>query len=167
MRTIAIDTEIWKSIFGHSSYEVSSMGRVRRNSRILKPYSNIWSRLQVDLYSNGVRRKVFIHTLVLESFFIGPKQYKSECAHLNGKSWDNRFSNLKWATHKENESHKYTHKTINLGEKRFGAKLTEADVINIRKLYNSGVFGYELAEMFGVNKSIISRVINKRIWSHV
>lgn len=39
--------------------------------------------------------------------------------------------------------------------------------VNIRKLYIQGICQKKLASMFGVCNTIISRVVNRRIWSHI
>ena len=178
MKTVALDTEeIWKSVFNYNGYEISNFGRVRNNlntrgilknkPHMLKYYLTVNGMLQVDLYKKYLRRKVSIHTLVLETFFIGPKQFKVECAHLDGNATNNKFINLKWATHKENEGHKRLHGTMRLGENRYGAKLDNDKVVQIRSLYRQGWLQKDLAIKFEVSISIISRVINNRIWSHV
>ena len=56
----------------------------------------------------------------------------------------------------------------NRGEDSYKSILTEADVIKIRELYATGkYFQTDLGEMFGVHKSTISGVINRRRWNHV
>jgi hypothetical protein len=54
------------------------------------------------------------------------------------------------------------------GEANGIAKLTAAQVIEIRALYAAGGIGqYQLAERFGVNQAIISRIIHRQIWKHI
>lgn len=178
MKTIAVDKkEIWKTVFGYNGYEVSNLGRIKNilNTRgilrntpyILKLYKNSGGHFYIDLYKKYNRRRVGVSILVLETFFIGPKQQKVECAHLNGNEIDNNYINLKWTTHKENEGHKRLHGTMRLGENRYGAKLDDNKVIQIRSLYRQGWLQKDLAIKFEVSISIISRVINNVIWSHI
>lgn len=48
------------------------------------------------------------------------------------------------------------------------AKLSEADVLNIRQTYNvGGVSHAELGRRFGVNQSTITRIIRKKRWAHL
>ena len=48
------------------------------------------------------------------------------------------------------------------------AKLTEADVLDIRARYAAGgVTQRELAEEYGVNQSLVSYIKNKQIWKHI
>jgi hypothetical protein len=54
-----------------------------------------------------------------------------------------------------------------LGEENPNAKLTTAEVREIRERYTSGdVRQYELAEEFDVAQSLISMVVNEVQWSH-
>ena len=54
------------------------------------------------------------------------------------------------------------------GSKNPKAKLTESGVIEIRKLYATGKYTQEeLGRMFGVYRTIISGVVNRKTWKHV
>ena len=53
------------------------------------------------------------------------------------------------------------------GEKSGMAKLTNEDVIEIRKLRSSGILLQELSDLFGVTKSVISNVATHKSWKHV
>jgi len=45
--------------------------------------------------------------------------------------------------------------------------LTEENVIEIRDLYESGIFQKELALRFGVSQSVISIIVLKQGWKHI
>lgn len=47
------------------------------------------------------------------------------------------------------------------------AKVTEADVLEIRRLSATGVRNRELAVRYGVNRSTISNIIHRRAWTHL
>ncbi len=53
------------------------------------------------------------------------------------------------------------------GEDNGCAKLTEAQVIRIRKLYSQGYTQIELGEMFGVTHTTISYIIHRKLWKHI
>src|SRR3990172_10471395 len=55
-----------------------------------------------------------------------------------------------------------------IGESHGRAKLTESDVIKIRRLYSSGDHTqYQLAMEFNISRSVIKQVVQNRIWKHV
>jgi len=53
------------------------------------------------------------------------------------------------------------------GEKQNGAKLTEQDVIKIRKLNKEGIQQNKIAEMFNVFAGHINNIIKRRVWKHI
>lgn len=54
------------------------------------------------------------------------------------------------------------------GEKSGMAKLTEEDVVNIRKKYRKGIYGQViLAREFGVTHQNIAAIVKVRTWKHV
>ncbi len=71
-------------------------------------------------------------------------------------------NNCKWSTRKEQCSNRRTG-NIPKGEKHWGTKLTNNDVIEIRFLYSTGFYSQlRLAIIFGVRDSYISRIINNK-----
>lgn len=54
------------------------------------------------------------------------------------------------------------------GEKHWQAKLTNSQVLKIRRLYMQGGVSYsQLASRYGVVKQTIHRVVKRKLWSHV
>jgi hypothetical protein len=53
------------------------------------------------------------------------------------------------------------------GEQNATAKLSESDVLEIRKRYEDGELQVALASSFGVGQTAISRVVLGRTWSHL
>jgi DNA-directed RNA polymerase specialized sigma subunit len=53
---------------------------------------------------------------------------------------------------------------IKSGEQHPKAKLTEKEVKIIRQYYGGGFKQKELAEMFGVSRSNIDAIVNRRTW---
>ncbi len=114
--------ETWKPVLGYEGlYEVSDLGRVRnltfRNRnvavpriRLLRPCAHVDGYLVVDLSRNNKRKRMFVHRLVLMSF-VGPCPDQHQVAHGNGNRLDNRLSNLRWATQRENNLDKKLHGT--------------------------------------------------------
>ena len=100
---------------------------------------------------------------MIESF-VGPAPAGMECCHENGNETDDRLSNLRWDTHSGNLLDRRRHGTNVEGEKVNTAKLTAADVAEIRRI---GRPLKPLAERFGVSETQISNILNRRSWTHV
>ena len=67
----------------------------------------------------------------------------------------------------ENPKHLFEGTQKLKGEDNGCAKLTEAQVIRIRKLYSQGYTQIELGEMFGVTHTTISYIIHRKLWKHI
>jgi len=108
----AFQAEQWRPVPGAPGYEVSDQGRVRSVPRvvlrsngspftvkgcILRPQVKRSGHLKVELRA-GSRQ---VHEVVL-SAFVGPRPDGMECLHGNGDPADNRLTNLRWGTRKEN-----------------------------------------------------------------
>jgi hypothetical protein len=109
--------------------------------------------------------------MVATEFVPNPNNY-NEVNHEDGNKNNSAASNLKWMTHKMNMHHAFetnlAKKVIpNKGVSHHKAKLTEADVIDIRKMAGSGFKVKEITPKFNVGNSVISEIINNKIWKHV
>lgn len=170
--------EEWRPIAGYEGfYEVSDLGRVRSMPRIVVSSSGRHNRMGGFVLNAWVggpgypmvglrQRSHLVHRLVLEAF-IGPCPPGQMCRHLNGNRQDARLVNLCWGTQLENEGDKLVHGTRTQGEKHGGAKLTDEAVREIRRLRAEGMLMKDIAAKFGVAHSIVSRVVSRKIWSHV
>jgi len=158
--------ERWRTIAGHPNYEVSDHGRVRRVTNsyrniykkgfILKPLPNGRGHFQLKL--NGKMR--YVHRLVLIAF-VGPCPEGCECNHKDGVKANNHLSNLEWVTHSENMKHGYR-----TGLTSKGIKLNPQEVWLIRKLLKSNLLLQpQIAMMFKVNPSTISRINTGKYWA--
>lgn len=172
-----MSAERWKPIGAAPGYFISDRGQVRSErkcrgvaSRLLKPHvTTSTGYLSVALPVPGSRRFriQYIHRLVLDAF-VGPCPAGHVCAHLDGSRTNNSFSNLAWASFKENMAHKKLHGTEARGEKRPNAKLTAPVVIEIRRLWEAEHSPKTLANRFGVSKSAIEAIVyTNRSWRHV
>lgn len=172
--------EEWKDINGYNgAYQVSSAGRVRSlnknygkkrdEPKILKPYKNNCGYLRVWLCKNGNGKNKFIHRLVAEAF-VANKDNKEIVNHLNGVKSDNNYDNLEWCTRSENQKHAFKigiQESVK-GSDQGSSKLTEDDVISIRNLYKTGLYTQaEIGKEYGVVHTVISRIVNRKIWKHI
>jgi len=94
----------WRTIPG-TIYEVSNMGNVRNDKRILKPFSG-GKYLAVWL---GAGNKHYIHRLVAKLFL---QEIEGCCVdHINRDKYDNRAENLRWTSWANNSSNTGVFKT--------------------------------------------------------
>lgn len=147
--------EIWKDIKGFEGlYQVSSIGTVSNFKHLLKPRVEFGYR-RVNLYRTGSYKLVFIHRLVAEHFIENPHGYP-QVNHINGNKANNNAENLEWCTVSQNNLHAYR-----TGLRK--TKLTQLDVINIRRTYPEKNTSY-WATKLGVSRGSISAVIRGKNW---
>lgn len=99
--------ETWKDIPGYEGhYQVSDLGNVRSvKSKIqLKLYRYYNDYLYCDLQKDGLKKKFKVHRLVLWSF-IGHSGKHID--HINAKRDDNRLTNLRYCTARENSHYRH------------------------------------------------------------
>lgn len=165
--------EVWKAIPGHSDYEASSDGRVRRVThgrgtkglRVLKNHARSDGRLVVLIPDDaGVRRTMQVSRLVALAFHGTPTAPKDYACHNDGDHLNNRPENLRWDDQAGNMADRKKHGTVPVkrGSAAGGcAKLTDEAVAAIRA---SKQTCRSLGQIYGVHNSQISRIRNGRAW---
>lgn len=159
--------ERWLPVVGFEGfYEVSDLGNVRSlyTGNLLTPGPHPGGYLLAHLYVNGHHTARTIHSLVLTAF-VGPRPPKQEALHDNHVRSDNRLSNLRWGTKRQNEDAKIAAGRSLRGEAGTGTKLTVDQVLAIRR--KRGVPQQELADEYGCTFSNISAIQRRKSWRHV
>lgn len=183
-------TEVWKPAPGFPEYAVSSEGRVMRTvesqkgnlPKVLKPWTTRQGYKIVTLFANARASRKQISRLVCEAFHGPSPSTEHHAAHGDGDPSNNRATNLRWATRKENMADCLLHGTRAMGA-RHGrntkpertprgsshgfSKLTERDVLSIRAAPRNPGSGVRLAAQYGVSASLICRIRLRKNWRHV
>lgn len=170
--------ENWQPIEGYEGfYEVSDWGRIRRlagsphcsHTRLVKPWKSGQGYLAVTLSKNDVDTKYHVAHLVLGVFLgkrsLGKKLDDWQVNHKDGDKCNNSFLNLEYLTHRENKAHAKVHGFTPRGEKNHAAKLTEVQVIAIRKV--PGMKRASLSQQYGVSLGAIDLIRAGKTWKHV
>lgn len=163
--------EVWKEI-PNTDYSVSDQGRVASRKfgkwRVMCPGRSSQGYLSVSFCDgHGGKKNVSVHALVAEAF-IGPKPTpKHEINHKNGIKDDNRDANFEWCTASENQRHRHDvlgHGNMPRGESNSQAKVTEAEVREIRRRRAAGETQRKVAADHGISQSTVNRIVNRRGW---
>jgi hypothetical protein len=166
------DLDEWRVISRDPGYEVSSKGRVRnvRTGKLLACWYAGAGYLYVHLWRSRI--KTGVHRLVAFAFLGDPPSPRHEVAHNDGNPENNCSSNLRWATHAENQADMRKHGTGYYhgwrGETHPTAKLSNHQVSEIRRRCHEGnATRKAMAAEFGVSRATIDQIMQGRTWNHL
>lgn len=111
------------------------------------------------------QRAVPVHALLMDAF-VGPAPDGQEVRHLDGTT-NNALSNLAYGTPKQNAEDRLRCGVRMEGESHPRAKLTEADVRDIRSRAASGESLRQMARARGLGLTTVKDIVSRRRWSHV
>jgi hypothetical protein len=183
--------ERWLPIPGFTGYDVSDQGRVRsywrrsgkgsRRNELWKPSSSPQRILKprvirkyptvcLSRFGNLLLKKQRIekvHRLVLITF-VGPCPPGHEGCHKDGVPAHCSLENLEWGTKSKNALDKFKHgysspKGVHNGRR----KLSNEEVLEIRKLYGHGHLQIDIAKMFNIGVPNVSHIVNRKTWTHI
>lgn len=95
--------EIWEDISGYEGlYEISSLGRIRRDGNIISATKNPRSGyVSVMLCKEGKTKRFYVHRLVAKAFIKNPDGLR-EVNHKDENKENNSACNLEWCNHTYN-----------------------------------------------------------------
>jgi hypothetical protein len=151
----------WRECKGFPQYEVSSAGEVRRGGRLRRPCRHKSGYLWVNLCSNGIIKRRYVHVLVAETFH-GSRPAGMDVDHINHQRDDNRAANLRWLGRAENL---WRRVATNLGGKppKRGARITDAEALEIHRLRSEGWQQKAIGEKFQIPQVTVSHILTGRL----
>lgn len=156
-------TEVWTQVVNYPEHEISSMGRIRRNRRILSTHLDKNGYDQIHLWWHGKAWHVHVHRLVA-FHFIGPRPTGHVINHKDGNRLNNKASNLEYVTHSQNMRHA---KQMGLMKhKRRPDKMTWTKAERLRRDYKSKKFTQrDLADKYDISQRQVWNIIARRQWA--
>lgn len=167
-------------------YEVSNYGRVKHYNKKKQEWQFLKAINQFKdntgfLYVNnfkrvkGTTKRVTdsVHRLVAKVFLERPSERHKYVIHKDYNKSNNHVDNLKWATQHELNMHNNANpKVQHARENRKGnithAKLTETDVIRLKKKIKRGKNPlYKIAKEFGITHTQLNRIRKGENWGHI
>lgn len=142
--------ENWKPVVGaEDRYEVSDFGRVRNcvTGKLLKPRAQRYP--HVALFG----KEYSVHLLVLAAF-IGPCPAGMYGLHGDDDTFNNRLSNLRYDTPKENQEQRHAS-----GKRTRGPIMVDGDTSRVCDLHRAGFSNTKIASYLGLNRGLIPRIL--------
>ena len=169
-----LNKEIWKPVFD-GYYTVSDAGRVQRlisdcgthSGRLLKQGKDQDGYHRFTARTKCKKITCRTHRIVAHAF-LGPRPEGYQINHKNGIKTDNRIENLEYVTPKQNTLHAIKIGLRNaIGEGHGSSKLTNSDVLEIRRLHQDGISGRTISKKFPVGKSAVGYILSGKTWRHI
>jgi hypothetical protein len=138
----------------------------RTSPHKLTPQTQSNGYVSVSLMINKKQTTFHVHILVLTTF-IGerPMGYVG-CHGKNGKK-DNSLNNLYWGTQSQNNKEdKIRDGSFMFGDVHPNSVLKSSDIIEIRNHHKMGLSNRDIAKIYKVTHSNISKIIRGHTWTH-
>lgn len=175
---MSIVAEEWRLVPGFPNYMVSNLGGLKtryhqKNHRLMDRWRTItikpcrkMGRYRVRIKNDSVRQNILRYRLVLIAF-VSECPPGMEACHIDGNHANDRLDNLYWGTREDNMRDKVRHGNSSKGEKANTAKLTEEQVLEIRRRRVGQKSGRSLAAEFGVSVGTIHCIVTRQNWKHI
>lgn len=157
----------------YPNYAITEDGRVwsYKTKRFIKLSLNRGGYYCMGLSKPGQRPKNHrVHRLVAFAYLGEQPSDKPDINHIDGNKQNNHYTNLEWSNKSLNGSHAYkmglSTASPQLGEKHGMSKLTNNDVLNIRKL-SENTSNKEIGKLYDLNPAYVWKIVTRRSWKHI
>lgn len=149
---------MWKRISDYGGrYEVSSLGRVRRENHYMSAWKNNKGYCCLTITYEGKSYHPTVHRLVAKAFIPNDLNYK-QINHIDGNKENNEVTNLEWCDQRHNYDEGMKQFLYSHNEDHFFAKLKNTDVFMIYKLFQLGFTRATIAKIYSLNPSSIQAI---------
>ena len=116
----------------------------------------------VILCKNKIHKSMRVHRLVAFAF-LDEIEAKDQINHKDGNRSNNNVDNLEWCNGSENSLHAYDIGLRKRGEKHVNAKISDVDVLNIKKMrFVDNVSVGAIAKFYNIHRSMIHLIYNNK-----
>lgn len=125
--------------------------------------------VSVNLVVNGKHRSMLLHRLVAIAFIPNPDN-KPTVNHKDGTpegKWNNRSSNLEWATKSEQNIHAYNTGLRRMGESNPITVFTDEDAHIVCIKLSEGYDVQDIVHEYGFERSFVDRIRKGEIWKNI
>lgn len=169
----------WRPVVGYEGlYEVDWLCNVRSlnyhltgKTQILKTGKDKAGYLMVCLSKEGKTTTLKNHRIGMQAWIPNPENKPCVNHKTHDVSNNNVFTQLEWVTQKENIKDAQEFGSFDnqaKGENNGKAKITEAIVIEIFRLYNVENWTQQrIADHFGIDRANVGYILRRKTWSHV
>lgn len=155
-----------RSVPGYDGYSVSAEGSMVGPAGPMRPMLAEKGHAYVLTSRPGVPRKLFVHRAVLLAFVGPPPPGKPWALHRDDIPSNNSLGNLYWGSRQDNADDRVRNGNAPRGEGSVCSKLTNDQVIEIRRRRPAESLR-SLAAEFGVSHTAIRRAALGKNWSHI
>lgn len=155
---------MWKRYL-KTNYEINEWGIIRnaKTKKVLTPILKQNGYVEIRLSIEGKVKNKRLHRVIYEAYN-GKIDKNLHINHINGIKTDNSIQNLEAVSCKENNRKRVF---LRRGEQINTAKLTEEQVLEIRRRKANGDRTLDLAKEYGLTKGAINRLASGKTWKHL
>lgn len=168
-----LDVKFDSFVHEDEKFRISNYGRLSRirdnKESLFTPY-DMHGYFYFKVKKNEKRKfkTYYVHKLVAQHFL--EQNEKCSVIHKDYDKKNNKVSNLKWVTKKEQLSHQYSNPSYKKPEGLTSAKLTENDVRRLKKILNNPNRRTRLkiiSKQFGVSQMQLHRIKTGENWADI